>query len=501
MTDIYTRHKPIRNKIRKYTPLSIIEMGINILHSRIDTAEHPKEWLVKNGTYLPWHVLTIIRWVYQYTESNTNLRAITLPEFNDLYNAIYDLSPGVILEGQSAERVLDTASRRWLLYQLPFQVKKHEIKSSFGRQLVMFQDMGGNINLDAIFQSITHISLKDYYDLYLCCLVACLSENARNLSVPFFNNRFPEETVRKFFSVVSLDLGGAKRYIRDYTHPKASIDFQLNEHTPLERYPFFKINDRYIPYSARLLDNSYMNNAYDIFKQYNSDFSNTFGEIFEDYVGKGIEYACSDFMRENEIKRWLPRGSKVADFFIKESNAAILVDAKSTELNPIVRVRQTKELYLSNLRSTIISGVIQLIVTAYHLRQTPHIADNDAIFGIVVTFKEYLIGDGKKFWNDIIGETVEAELQKLGIINPILPENFFFVSIEDFDYLVAGTKERGKSLSEALAEIVLRNKSPETSSLMLKQHLRDMWQQYYFPSYIDKRFEDCFEGIVQRFSD
>jgi hypothetical protein len=426
MADIYTRHKPIRNKIRKYNPLSIIATGLHILHTRIDPAENPQDWMLREGTYLPWYIMLIIRWTLQYAESNVRLKQITIPEFNDLHNAINSLNDRVVLEGQPNERVLDAASRRMLFFQFPFQVRNYEIASSLSRQIIMFQYMSHN--LDNTFKNITGVSLTDYFDIYFWCWAAVERGHGTKLNIPYFQNHFPVEVVNRFFSVLSLDFEGAKKFIRNHTESRDIgkwIDYQLNEHTPLERYPFFQTGGKFIPYSARLLDNNLMYNAYDIFKKHNPNFSNYFGQIFEDYVDKGVGYACDSYLREPQIKAILPKGSKTADFLIKEPKASVLIDAKSTELNPVPRVLQSKESTVKNLRSTIISGVIQIIVTAYHLRQSGRIDKDDAIFGIVVAFKDYLIGDGKRFWDDIISETVEEELGKLAIKNLIPPENIF----------------------------------------------------------------------------
>lgn len=500
MTDVFTRHKPIRNKIKTYDPISVIGMGIDILHSKIDTARNPTEW----NNYLPWHILILLRWVYQYSEPGCNLKVITQNEFNALYNSIYDLNDRVVLEGQARERVLDTALRRMMFYQLPFQVRNYEIFSSFGRQLVMFKDMGDQYGLDTTFQGITGLNLTDYFDLYLCSWEACDGGDALKLSVAYFRNQFSEDTIRAFFATTALTLDQAKGYIHNHTAAKEIrkwIDYQLNEHTPLERYPFFANNDRFIPYSRKLMDNSFMYNAYDIFKENNPNFSrDTFGKIFEDYVGKGVRYACPNFLRENQIRKSLPANSKTADFLIQENQATILIDAKSTELHPIARVMQDKASIIRNLEDTIIHGVIQIIVTAHHLRKAGVIDGTNAIYGIVVTFKDYLIGDGKKFWEEIIKDHVEQKLTQLNIANTIQPEHLFFLSIEEFDYLMAGVKERNLSVSEVLASAAENNNSPQTSTLMLKQHLDKIWGQYYRPEYVRQRCDQCFDSIKQRFS-
>jgi hypothetical protein len=201
-----------------------------------------------------------------------------------------------------------------------------------------------------------------------------------------------------------------------------------------------------------------------------------------------MQYAFGEsFLREKEIKKLLPKGTKVPDFMLNENGSTIMFDAKSTELHPIPRVIQTKESLIKNLEDTVLHGLIQIYTSVHHLIELGKLNDTDKIFGVIVTYREYLLGDGKRLWEDYIGEHVQEKLNSENIKSYINPKRLFIISIDDFDWLVSGAKERKESVSSILETISERNEKAETRCLILKQHLEKMWKLHYSPQYVKDR--------------
>jgi len=121
------------------------------------------------------------------------------------------------------------------------------------------------------------------------------------------------------------------------------------------------------------------------------------------------------------------------------------------------------------------------------------------MYGIIVTYKEYLIGDCKRFWNQIIGDEVKKKCQELGIDICVSSENLFFVSIDDFDHLMAGVKENSVSVSSVLHYVAERNADSITRCLVLKQHLSELWDSYYRPDFLKERATQTIDEITQTF--
>ena len=150
------------------------------------------------------------------------------------------------------------------------------------------------------------------------------------------------------------------------------------------------------------------------------------------------------------------------------------------------------------MESTIVRAVNQIITVACHLKREKYIKDDSKIYGIVITYKDYFISDEKCFWDNIIGDQVSKELCNLDSKNFIFPENLFFISIEDFDFLIAGAQVKNLSISDVLLEVADRNRTAETKPLMLRQHLLEMWGEFYRPKYLDDRLNECFSDLEKR---
>ena len=150
------------------------------------------------------------------------------------------------------------------------------------------------------------------------------------------------------------------------------------------------------------------------------------------------------------------------------------------------------------MEDTVIKGVIQIMTTAHHLKQNNMVAEHN-IYGIIVTYKEYLIGDGQRFWDDVIKDHVTQKCEKSNIDICIRPEHLFCVSIEDFDYLMAGAKENNVSVSSVLNHVAQENASVETRCILLKTHLERLWNNnYYKLPFVRERVKQLCEAAKRR---
>lgn len=499
--NVYERHKPIRNKISEYKPESIIELAIERLHQYIDRSENPNDW---NG-YTPWGLMLLIRWSYQYSMTGAHNKVISDIEFNKLFNSVSDLNDRIYLEDQPKEaRAVKSFLARTMFVQLPYQIRRYEVVSSIGRQLIIFNDLGKEKDLVNIFKQITGIDIDTFFELYFLCFAACNEGDSDSISHAYFVDLFKPNELTSFFSLVSLTEEKASEFIKKHTNKKQLhtwIDFQINEHTPLERYPFLTTGDFFIPYSLKLIFSAILNNLYDIFKESNRNFSrDALGNVFERYVEKGLMYASCDYLGEVQLTRILPSKSKVPDFLVSEPDATILIDAKSTELNPVAKILQNKSTLVKNLESTLIHGVEQLITAANSLSKMNSKYQNTEFFGVIVTYKDYLLGTVKDLWDDILKDILEKPLESKGLnANIISPTNLFIISAEEFDYLIAGVKEKKIFMSAVLRSIAERDKIPETTGLMAKQHLDKIYGgKYYRPDYVQDSYDSLIAKIGKR---
>lgn len=468
--DVFEMHKPIRNRIREFEPHSLLRCAMTCLHERVDS-KPPDQW----GGYLPWTLLLIIRWTFLYAAHGR--RVATEKDLIELHNAVHNLDDSFTLPDQGDRDTVSAFMGRTLFTQLQFQRLDYELRG-ISRQLVMFEHHGQALGIDSTFQSLYGLTIREFMRIFYVCWAG----KPATYSVAYFQGMFPETKIQAFFDCLSVDFDAGKQFIRDYTQAGATIQFQLYEQSPLKLKPFFRSGEKWSAFSYRLLNTSLLESIYDLLRRDVPNFTaQMFGPVFERYLGNTIGY-YSDQRHETEVdlKRKLPKGSKTTDFLIEEDTSAIFVEAKGTELHLRAQVCQSRETILMNTRSTTLKAVVQCQETACKLVNSGKFPKK-ALFGLIVTYKEYLFGEGGHFWRDVIGGHVTAELAKGGMAPVIPPEHLFYISVADFDWLLAGAKQRNTTLAQVLTEVTERNRHPETRAVMLSQHLEKIWATHYEP--------------------
>lgn len=497
--EAYTLHKPIRNKLAKYDPLSIISFAINKLHTVTDNNGDPSKW----GGYLPWNLLLLIRWSFQYGFPCLGLPAAPESTCIDLLEAIGDLHRDIVLDGQERDdQAVPAFFRRIIGAQLPFQFRERELSSALGRQLILFCDLGRKYDFDQRFAKIAGISISDFLKVYFCCWAGINAGDEKRLTYHWFNGKITDDVLVKFFSCLSKDVGGAKSFLLAHTNSQTilerkKIDFQLHETTPLERFPFLNISESFVPYSKKLFLNSFSSNVYEILREDSpQEFGNDFGNIFQEYVKNAVSEIEPNLLAEEDIKSITSSCGSVADFLIEGKNASVLIEVKSTKLHPVARVYHTKSSILFNFdENPLVKAIKQILKTAHDIKNANRIQNNTPIYGLVLTYGDYYIGYGKQFWDSTIGCHIRSWAEKDGISLAVEPERLIFISVDDFDCLMGGLKEHNIKIEDVLEYVVRNDAKPDTRCILFRQHLQNLWKCYHRPNYLKNRMDAFFEEI------
>ena len=211
-SDVYTRHKPIRNKIKARDPYSIILTGIEILRETVDNYKY-HELSSLQCPYMPWNILNIIRWVFQYNDLCSNQKAIDRKGFHDeLYRPLSKIDI-LSLEGQKSDQNIKSVLKRDLFFQLPFQIRSEEIISGIGRQLIMFEDIGKEYGLGTKFQEKTGLSIPEFLTIYLTVLMDFQKNKAVKVHVSRFLKILSNESFKNFLNLVGMNLEAGRIFI------------------------------------------------------------------------------------------------------------------------------------------------------------------------------------------------------------------------------------------------------------------------------------------------
>ena len=175
-------------------------------------------------------------------------------------------------------------------------------------------------------------------------------------------------------------------------------------------------------------------------------------------------------------------GGKVVDFLVVDDNCNILIDAKGVEMNQRGMVGHRPEEILYKTKTSILRGIQQGTEVADKLKDSSQIdglqtgCEN---FLLVVTYKDFYVGNGKTFY-EAIGRDGRERVDEIraGYDTSQLPyENMYFISVDDFDYLVRLVHDRQCRLAEAIKTIRKADREPSTSTFLFRHGLKThFWQ-------------------------
>ena len=498
---LYDLHKPVRNRIRKLEPVSLIYEAVSKL-AIYD--KNPTE-----RRYLPWELLLLIKWVLLYHEPSPRLTKVaTEVDLNRCIIDLKDMNKNIKLPPQKSGEKTEPAHklrRRRAFQRFPYHSRIYEVKDVIARQQILFVDLGGEYKISKRFQGITGIEVNNF--LLLCFATWALLNINKNqrLTVKNFSNFAESSEVQHFLDMLSLDLcSGRKCFEEDISTKKKTFEVQLYELTPLTMYPFFNDGSNVSCYSKALFNITLSNYVHNLLKERDSNFSKDFGAIFEQYIEKGLKYLGCEYLDERQIKGLLPRGSKKVDFLLPHTDCTILVEVKSADMHHIAKVLQTTESLTKNLDDSVIKAVSQIFEVAHHLQSSGpsnSVHNTEQFYGIVVTHEDYYLGASTEVWTEFIGHCVKPELVKKGISPDLIPsENLHYISAKEFDYMVEGLRKVSNlSMPQLLETIGTNNASTRTAKWMFVQHLEEIFgMNYYSPDYLEKRFEEMYQEAENR---
>lgn len=153
--ETFSWFKPIRNRIRKYEPLSLIIATTKILHEIKDSP------LEKMKHYAPWSLLQIIKWTVIYGEPiNYGLKTATRNDIHIILNQIKDLENHTKLPSEYSD--LHTFLKA-LSYQ-QFWLQQPPDQSFYGRERQIIA-LDAQQNIQKRFFDAAGIQLSEFFDL------------------------------------------------------------------------------------------------------------------------------------------------------------------------------------------------------------------------------------------------------------------------------------------------------------------------------------------------
>lgn len=494
---LYELYKQVRNKIRRFHPLSIIKPAVDILHrlyvDDVTMYEH----------YQPWELLLLIRWVTTEADPTSHCRPpASTRDFRSLLAILHQI-------GDTAHDPKRYANIMLLMRQFAFQqfwLQGDATGDAIGRQYILFAELPTNHRFQTVFKTITGVSIADFLALSAGVLSLVL-QNPSPRAI-FLSNltelecHLAPNATYYFFTFLSKSLPELRDWFNSENLRTIPIASQRLLPTPLLSFPFVNEQTHYAVYFPLLLIRSLESVVYRTLRQHNSQwFGDTFGSIFEDHVARCSNEAGLSPLRERELQRLLPGDGKCVDFVYEEENSLILVDAKAVEMASKGKIAETAKPLLSAL-STALGAIDQGFDTQRRLLLLDHNhplhPGSREVFLVVISYDHLYLGSNH-YLRDMFGEDYVASLErKFSSPLPIPLSRIFFLSISEFEQLMARVREKKTSFLAALRYATEQDADHNTLKFTFQQHIDSHCSKGDSLPFMRKATGESFEWCIQK---
>lgn len=480
---------PIRNKIRKHQPLSLIMEASRVLH---EVKEFP---LDKVAAYTPWTVLQIIKWTVLYGEEiEYGLKPAKRQTIHDLINLVRELEGNVIADFSDIHSFLRAMSHQ------QFWLQRGPDQSFYGRQIQTMFNLDRKGRVQQRFKTISGIDLSDFLELAMITSSHFLARDSLGFKRSYFHNvrsSYPDSVVDQFLRLLSKKPADLRAFLSKQDERVRAFELRMYEQTPLKYFPLLCLGDEFLCYSPAVLQVALSTFVYDLLKAADpGGFSGEFGGIFEEYVRLGLDEAAIKYLTESEVQKLVGKQIKAVDFLLPFEDANVFVESKAIELPPYAAVAADRKVLDKALRDSIVKAIQQALSAADHLSKVSgHPAAGDKrSYLLVVTYKSLYIGKG----TDFIRGDVLQELTQFCASNGIRPDlikhsRIHFLSASEYEILISMISE-GVHLPKFLDEVEATNSNPSTEKFDFGQH----FSPTNFPKFVREPYEELTKRVLQK---
>jgi hypothetical protein len=453
-------HKEWRNRARGYSLRSVADCALSILHEDAPTriAELQKA---------PWQLLLLIKWTFQDDFNKVDTGAqISRKQMDDLRQELWGLS-GRFEGGISANKPASLFLRQLLRQQIDFQ---KEVTLGFMREAVLLGKQPLNSRLRVIFREITGLEVEDFEDLSIA-LYAAILDKKKSVGINWFSPLRVAygDKVDLFLSLVSRDIYGLVEYFRSVPGARAKVASEYFEFPIISRHPFLRINDDLIVWHPAIFYRGMENLVHALMSERGQSYLAEFTRLFERHVVQESRSVPCQFHDEADLLQWLPNGSKVVDGLMSFDGFNVFVEAKAGMFDESVKVAGNSQIFTSKtemlrkamLQARSVSSGLRIAASAPR-----RVIEAEIEFLLVVTNKEIGVGRGDRLLEMCGCELPEDEIQGRLPLNHV-----YFLSIEDYERLLAGLRSGTSDLPSLMTRCVERDSSAESSLFYFSQHL------------------------------
>ncbi len=462
-------------------------------HRKTDLLVHCQHVLdtLEMGQVQIWQVFLLMKWTYLFSGQKYPPKALTTQRFSNILNSISAFNDQH-LKGFFEQKRIDQVFG--ILFTQQFYLQLHTGKETFATQLKLLSSLAVKYDFNKSFFEKTGLTINEFlFILKSTYLFVKYSEFVKgeekfhghisNDFVSSLSSFIDYRNVIVFFKLLTLDPTDLEGQFSEFKRGARKEEYQPFEMTVFTKYPFHMLNGEIKLIHKSLLSYSSHYYIYDLMKAHDSNFTTAFGDVVEKYVALGLDEINYTYKNEIEIKKILPNGSNLTDFFISDEN--IFIECKAIELPVLPSINPTDELIYSALEKSIFKAYSQQLLTV-----AKKLCPDKENWGIIVTYKEF-------YWSHFLDLfSLFEEFKGHPDIHHLPPENVFIIDLFSWDKVIQVVKNGQATILEILMKAKHNNSTESTRNQLFSQHLNDYKIEHFDLSYLKKELEMVDSRIV-----
>ncbi|MCB0190766.1 MAG: hypothetical protein KDJ65_02380 [Anaerolineae bacterium] len=217
---------------------------------------------------------------------------------------------------------------------------------SFGSAYLLFYETAARVatsvryNIPERFRQLSGISIEQFMHLGFIFLaskagpygaIGTISQEYLNKAKMQGLDILTDENIQRFLDMTSCDHEAFRQVAIRSPYPVSDPEFVLYEFNPLKKFPLLQVHyDRWVaPNPALIIDRVTLGIYYDLLDADSTQFTQSFGTIFEEYVGDLLKSVYPETIVLREKVYGQPQKRGPADWVVIEGDTAILFECKS----------------------------------------------------------------------------------------------------------------------------------------------------------------------------
>ena len=437
----------IRNRIREHRKNDLIDACFRILDNSKDK-------------HLPiWDIFSLLKWTLIYGGETYPSKELTSQKLNNILKSITNFNDEHVCSFMKAEQV----DRAFLIIGTQqFYLQESFYIQKFATQLKLYNSIKCKYDINIKFEELTGLSVYEFLMLIQLTWLYINAERFIKTDFKFYGylssdlleileKHTSNEKLAKFVSLLLIN--DSKGNIKTFNENVKNEVYQPLGRTIFTRYPFLFYKNQIKLIHKSIFDYSINNFIYDFLKVNDKNFTTEFGLRFEKYIEFGIKEMNYNYLSENQLKKILPKNSKVVDFCLKDEN--IYMECKAIELQQYPSINPTDELIFNSLKDSIFKAYFEQLITVS--KEMNNLKEN---WGVILTYKKF-------FWGHFIDlyEIGKSKYKIDEINNHLPPDNVFIIDVFTWDKIVYLVKNSSVNLIDLFKRFKAGNSIFSTKKL------------------------------------